>query len=212
MAGQGSFSSCLRCYATPGKVGVSLTGSWRGPSRPTCRSALRFGWRRPSFWRCRYVPPRRRSTPIRAALTSLASLRPCGFPRTVCAPGSPSGVLTARERIPRRNGTTGAHCCGPGGGASSRKPSNDPVHGRRQAIKNGPGSCCGRALLASKGVLDDPLPGRCLRRPWERWSGSWSMGPLDLDTVGNSCGLAARVRWFDSQVVSACTMASNRSL
>jgi hypothetical protein len=55
----------------------------------TCRSALRPGWRRTSFWRVVLQSVGDARSPIRGALTSLATPSHCGLRRTLCAPGKP---------------------------------------------------------------------------------------------------------------------------
>jgi len=58
-------------------------------SSPRCRSALRSGWPWSSFCRVVRCSLQCARSPIRGALTSLATPSPCGLRRTLCAPGKP---------------------------------------------------------------------------------------------------------------------------
>jgi methyltransferase (TIGR00027 family) len=154
----------------------------------------------------RNVPPRRRSTPIREALTSPASLRPCGLPRTLCAPGKPIRRPYRSRKYPA-----------PGTARPGLDLLPDPV--AVQAVESramiqvmdgvkrsrtAQGVAAERALLASKGVIDDPFAREMLTPSMGAVVWVVEHGPRQIWTRSVTlAGLAARVRWFDSQVVSA---------
>ncbi len=89
------------------------------------------------------------------------------------------------------------------GRATLRSPRNTHLVGGAKRSRTARGAAAERALLASKGILDDPFAWEMLTPSmgvvvWvvEHWPRIWSRSVT-------LAGLAARVRWFDSQVVKA---------
>src|SRR5665213_668227 len=69
---------------------------------PTCRSALRPGWRRPSFWRVVLKSVGDTGSPTRSALTSVATPSPCGLRERHLSRRGPTGDLAGRESSMRQ--------------------------------------------------------------------------------------------------------------
>jgi methyltransferase (TIGR00027 family) len=82
--------------------------------------------------------------------------------------------------------------------------SNTRLVGGTKRSRTAQGVAAERALLASKGVLDDPFAREMLTPSMVAVVWAVEHGPRRIWTRSVTlAGLAARVRWFDSQVVSA---------
>jgi methyltransferase (TIGR00027 family) len=92
----------------------------------------------------------------------------------------------------------------PMAGATLRSLSNTQFVGGAKRSRTAQGVAAERALLASKGVLDDPFAREMLTPSMGAAVWVVEHGPRRLWSRSVTlAGLAARVRWFDSQVVSA---------
>jgi methyltransferase (TIGR00027 family) len=90
------------------------------------------------------------------------------------------------------------------GYATERGPSNTHLVGGVKRSRTAQGVAAERALLTSKGVLDDPFARQMLTPSMGAVVWVVEHGPRRIWTRSVTlAGLAARVGWFDSQVVSA---------
>ena len=88
----------VRCVLMP----PNAQHACRSRAQPTCRSALRFGRRRPSFWRCVLSLPCRRGSPIPARPASHFCRPLEGFELAFLATLS-SSIERPRSRLLRRH-------------------------------------------------------------------------------------------------------------